>query len=407
MLLGDRARCRSAGRTSGRATPTRGIVSARARVPVALYVADARPASALAHARSSTCPSSCSLGALFTISGGIVLRGDLRATPRDQHGVPAGSARCCANLIGTTGASMLLIRPLLQTNCERKHVAHIPILFIFVVSNCGGLLTPLGDPPLFLGYLRGVPFFWTLRLVPEWLFVVAHACSVVYLVDGHAARVAQGAARRPPARRRRAAAAAASRAATTSSTCSGVLAVLVSPSLPDGAVQDGVAARRHARHDGALALRRTPSGASHGERLHLRPDHRGGGALRRASSLTMIPRARDPLNARGAELGVARALAVLLGDRGAVVVPRQRADLPHLRVAGAEPRARSDVAVHLAGGPVLGDAARRDLGRARVLHGRQQLHRQRSELHGEGDRRGAAASRCRASAATCSGRARS
>jgi Na+/H+ antiporter NhaD/arsenite permease-like protein len=76
-----------------------------------------------------------------------------------------------ASFIGTTGAAMVLIRPLLETNRERKHVAHTVVIFIFIVCNCGGLLLPLGDPPLFLGYLQGVPFLWTLNLWREWLFV--------------------------------------------------------------------------------------------------------------------------------------------------------------------------------------------------------------------------------------------
>ena len=76
-----------------------------------------------------------------------------------------------ASFIGTTGAAMLLIRPLLETNRERKHVAHTVVFFIFIVCNCGGCLLPIGDPPLFLGYLQGVRFLWTLVLWPEWLFV--------------------------------------------------------------------------------------------------------------------------------------------------------------------------------------------------------------------------------------------
>jgi Na+/H+ antiporter NhaD/arsenite permease-like protein len=86
-----------------------------------------------------------------------------------------------ASFIGTTGASMLLIRPLLQTNRERRHVTHTVIFFVFLVSNIGGMLTPLGDPPLFLGYLQGVPFTWTFRLWPQWLLLVG-ALLVLYLV---------------------------------------------------------------------------------------------------------------------------------------------------------------------------------------------------------------------------------
>jgi Na+/H+ antiporter NhaD/arsenite permease-like protein len=121
------------------------------------------------------------LGGLFVISGGIVVTGDVEATPR-VNTTFLGVGAVLASLIGTTGASMLLIRPLLSTNRERKHVAHTVVFFIFVVSNVGGCLTPLG-PPLFLGYLRGVPFTWTLRLWPAWLFVVATLLAVYYLWD--------------------------------------------------------------------------------------------------------------------------------------------------------------------------------------------------------------------------------
>ena len=108
------------------------------------------------------------LAALYTVAGGIALRGDLRGTPWNNTAFLALGA-LLANVIGTTGASILLIRPLLRINKPRQRVAHIPVFFIFVVSNLGGLLTPLGDPPLFLGFLKGVDFFWTLRLWPQWL----------------------------------------------------------------------------------------------------------------------------------------------------------------------------------------------------------------------------------------------
>ena len=114
------------------------------------------------------------LGGLFVISGGILLEGDLEATPR-TNALFLGAGALLASFVGTTGASMLLIRPLLQTNRERKHVAHTVVFFIFLVSNVGGCLTPLGDPPLFLGYLQGVPFLWTFRLFLPWLFTVCAA----------------------------------------------------------------------------------------------------------------------------------------------------------------------------------------------------------------------------------------
>ncbi|MEK6608002.1 MAG: sodium:proton antiporter [Myxococcota bacterium] len=125
------------------------------------------------------------LGSLFTAAGGIVLRGDLRATPEVNAAFLAAGA-VFSNLIGTTGASMLFIRPVLRTNSERRNTGHIPVFFIFIVSNAGGLLTPLGDPPLFLGYLQGVPFFWTLRLWPVWLLCVGALLAVFYAWDSRA-----------------------------------------------------------------------------------------------------------------------------------------------------------------------------------------------------------------------------
>src|SRR6266545_7273735 len=118
------------------------------------------------------------LASLYVISGGIRLTGDLEATPLTNTAFLAAGA-ALASFLGTTGASMLLIRPLLQTNRERKHVRHTVVFFIFLVSNIGGCLTPLGDPPLFLGYLRGVPFTWTLSLWPAWLAMVV-VLLVVY-----------------------------------------------------------------------------------------------------------------------------------------------------------------------------------------------------------------------------------
>ena len=110
------------------------------------------------------------IGALFVITGGIHIEGSLAGTPLINTGV-LGLGALLANLLGTTGASVLLIRPLLRANKRRKRVAHIVIFFIFIVANCGGLLTPIGDPPLLLGFLKGVPFDWTLRLWPQWLLI--------------------------------------------------------------------------------------------------------------------------------------------------------------------------------------------------------------------------------------------
>jgi Na+/H+ antiporter NhaD/arsenite permease-like protein len=122
------------------------------------------------------------LAALYTISGSIVLTGNLVGKPLTNTGFLAlGSV--LANLIGTTGASMLLIRPMLRINQERQNNHHVPIFFIFTVSNVGGLLTPLGDPPLFLGYLHGVDFFWTLQLWPHWLVVNGIVLTIFFVWD--------------------------------------------------------------------------------------------------------------------------------------------------------------------------------------------------------------------------------
>ena len=124
------------------------------------------------------------LGSLFVIAGGIVIRTSARGKPLlNTLFLLIGAV--FASLIGTTGASMVLIRPLIRANRSRRHKVHIFIFFIFLVSNIGGVLTPLGDPPLFLGFLRGVPFTWTLRLIPFWLFAVAILLCVFFLIDCH------------------------------------------------------------------------------------------------------------------------------------------------------------------------------------------------------------------------------
>jgi len=126
------------------------------------------------------------LASLFTISGGILLRGTLRASP-GVNCAALGAGAVLANVLGTTGASMLLIRPLLRANAHRKRAAHVVIFFIFVVANIGGSLTPVGDPPLFLGYLKGVPFLWPLRVLwPLWLTACGLVIAAFYLIDRRA-----------------------------------------------------------------------------------------------------------------------------------------------------------------------------------------------------------------------------
>ncbi len=123
------------------------------------------------------------LTALFTAAGGIFLRGNLHGSPLTNVGIMA-TGSVLASFMGTTGASMLMIRPLLRANDNRKHVAHVVVFFIFTVSNAGGSLTPLGDPPLFLGFLKGVEFTWTLRHVfPETLFLLGSLLAIFYVID--------------------------------------------------------------------------------------------------------------------------------------------------------------------------------------------------------------------------------
>jgi Na+/H+ antiporter NhaD/arsenite permease-like protein len=159
-------------------------ISALLGLPVlGLYLT--RAPAALSHVAADYVSFMVLLGSLFVISGGVVLDGDLEATPRvNATFLAVGSL--FASFVGTTGASMLLIRPLLRTNSERRHVTHTFVFFIFLVSNIGGCLTPLGDPPLFLGYLQGVPFTWTFRLAAEWLFTTTLLLAIYLVWDTRA-----------------------------------------------------------------------------------------------------------------------------------------------------------------------------------------------------------------------------
>ena len=123
------------------------------------------------------------LSALFTVAGGIHLRGNLHGSAGLNVKLLAVGA-LLASFMGTTGASMLMIRPLIRANDNRKHVAHVMVFFIFIVSNAAGSLTPLGDPPLFLGFLKGVGFFWTAQqLWPQTLFLVGALLALFYFLD--------------------------------------------------------------------------------------------------------------------------------------------------------------------------------------------------------------------------------
>ena len=123
------------------------------------------------------------LTALFTVAGGIFVKGNLHGSPAVNTFILALGA-VLASLMGTTGASMLLIRPLIRANDNRVHKAHVVVFFIFIVSNVGGSLTPLGDPPLFLGFLKGIDFFWTLKhIFPETLFLIGSLLFIFFVMD--------------------------------------------------------------------------------------------------------------------------------------------------------------------------------------------------------------------------------
>ncbi len=123
------------------------------------------------------------LWALFTVAGGIYVGGTFRGTPR-SNAVLLLVGTLLASWIGTTGASMVMIRPVLRANAWRRHQVHVVVFFIFLVANVGGALTPLGDPPLFLGFLHGVPFFWVTKgILPHTLVVSAFVLLAFWLLD--------------------------------------------------------------------------------------------------------------------------------------------------------------------------------------------------------------------------------
>ena len=122
------------------------------------------------------------LWALFTISGGILLKGSLKGTPAVNTLILLVGT-FLSSWVGTTGSAMLMIRPILRANKERKYKVHTIAFFIFLVANIGGCLTPLGDPPLFLGFLHGVPFFWTMGMAPILAFTSAVLLVIYFLLD--------------------------------------------------------------------------------------------------------------------------------------------------------------------------------------------------------------------------------
>jgi Na+/H+ antiporter NhaD/arsenite permease-like protein len=155
-------------------------------LPCALYFGAGTAISGALHAFSAEyLPFIILIASLFVVAGGICVRGHLHGTPALNTGLLL-LGTLLASVMGTTGASMLMIRPLIRANDNRKHTVHIIVFFIFLVANAGGSLTPLGDPPLFLGFLKGVDFFWTAKHIwPETLFLCSALLIIFYLLDRH------------------------------------------------------------------------------------------------------------------------------------------------------------------------------------------------------------------------------
>jgi Na+/H+ antiporter NhaD/arsenite permease-like protein len=153
-------------------------------LPFALVFGPGAAAAGLVHALlAEYIPFILLLTALYTVSGGIYIRGNLHGSPALNTGLLLVGG-VLASFMGTTGASMLLIRPLIRANDNRRHTVHVVIFFIFIVSNIGGSLTPLGDPPLFLGFLKGITFFWTMQhLWLDTLFMTAALLALFFAID--------------------------------------------------------------------------------------------------------------------------------------------------------------------------------------------------------------------------------
>lgn len=161
------------------------IVSLALGIPTAAYLISQHLSDALAHQLLfDYVPFIILLGSLFVITGGIHLKGDIQAKPWINTTFLAIGA-VLASIMGTTGAAMLLIRPIIKTNSERKFKVHTILFFIAVVANCGGLLTPLGDPPLFLLYLRGAEFTWFFHMLPEWALTNALLLIIYFIFDSY------------------------------------------------------------------------------------------------------------------------------------------------------------------------------------------------------------------------------
>jgi Na+/H+ antiporter NhaD/arsenite permease-like protein len=161
------------------------LVVALCTLPVLLYLSQNGLSHEISRSLAGYATFITTLGALYVAAGGVFASADLKATPAVNVGfLLVGSV--LASIIGTTGASVLLVRPFLRTNSQRTNRGHLVPFFILAVANAGGLLTPLGDPPLLVGFVGGVPFFWTLKLLPIWVLYVATSAIGLFVVDRRA-----------------------------------------------------------------------------------------------------------------------------------------------------------------------------------------------------------------------------
>lgn len=161
------------------------ITSLLLGVPTAIYLLSKGLSDALTHQLVfDYIPFIILLGALFVITGGIHLSGDIQAKP-SINTLFMAIGGVLASFMGTTGAAMLLIRPIIKTNSQRKFKVHTVLFFIAIVANCGGLLTPLGDPPLFLLYLRGADFTWFMHMIPEWATANIILLGLYFIFDSY------------------------------------------------------------------------------------------------------------------------------------------------------------------------------------------------------------------------------
>ena len=354
------------------------------------------------------------LFALFVVAGGIRVSGNLVGTPATNTAM-LGFGTLVASLFGTTGAAMLMIRPLIQANRHRQHKVQTFVFFIFLVCNIGGSLTPLG-PPLFLGFLKGVDFYWTVKhMLWPMLFVSGLLLALFYLIDRRAWNRESGEVREKSGGRCQIRIEGAHNIIYLAVVVDTVLfsglwdrGVTVPVGLViemplNGLVRDSTllfisylswkTTRRPIRVENAFTWLPIQEVATLFAAIFitmipvlamLRAGHQG--ALAPLLGLVSTPDGQ-PIRGR-----------LFLADRCSIELPRQRADLSRLLQLGRRRRANAD------------GTARRylacDFGRRRV-HGRQYLYRQRARISWCDRSARSMASRCRASSASCRGRERS